>query len=169
MATVGERLRNAREANKLSVYQVAEATKIRTDHIRALEAGEWDVFAAKVYIRGFVRTYAALLKLDEAETLAALEAELAQAGKFREPPPFRPEQRGALDTLMLQVSRVKWQFVLPFVVAGVVGLGGFIGYRLWQKHCAKDPAGGLKPGVYQPSPKDSGETLPLPPVAPERR
>ena len=38
MADETEQLRAAREAKKLTVQQVAEATKIRTDHIRALDA-----------------------------------------------------------------------------------------------------------------------------------
>jgi cytoskeletal protein RodZ len=43
MSTVAEQLRQAREAQNLSVYQVAEITKIRTDHIRALDEGNFDV------------------------------------------------------------------------------------------------------------------------------
>ena len=76
MSTVAEKLRQAREAQNLTVHQVADVTKIRTDHIRALEQGNFNVFSAPVYIRGFVRTYATLLKLDVPETMAALEAEL---------------------------------------------------------------------------------------------
>ena len=64
MPTVSEQLRLAREQQHLDVYQVAEVTKIKTDHIRALESGTFDVFPAPVYIRGFVRTYAGMLKLD---------------------------------------------------------------------------------------------------------
>ena len=72
MPTVAEQLRAGREASKLDIYQVAEITKIRTDHLRALEAGDYDQFAAPVYIRGFVRTYAGLLKLDVAKVMADL-------------------------------------------------------------------------------------------------
>ena len=56
-------------------YQVAEITKIRTDHIRALEAGDFQTFSAPVYIRGFTRTYARALKMDEGHLLAELETE----------------------------------------------------------------------------------------------
>ena len=56
MSTVAEQLREAREAQNLTVYQVAEITKIRTDHIRALDEGNYDVFSAPVYIRGSVRS-----------------------------------------------------------------------------------------------------------------
>ena len=78
MATVADQLRRAREAQQLNIYQVAEITKIKTDHIRALESGNYDTFSAPVYIRGFVRTYAKILKLDESQVVADLEAELAQ-------------------------------------------------------------------------------------------
>ena len=37
MSTVAEQLRQGREARGLTVEQVAEVTKIRTDHLRALE------------------------------------------------------------------------------------------------------------------------------------
>ena len=86
MSTVAEQLRSAREAQKLTVYQVAEVTKIRTDHIRALEEGNFNVFSAPVYIKGFVRTYATLLKLDAPRLLTTLDEELGKTEKFREPP-----------------------------------------------------------------------------------
>jgi hypothetical protein len=58
MPSVAEQLRAARERQKRTVHEVADATNIKADHIRALEAGEWKVFSAPVYIRGFTRTYA---------------------------------------------------------------------------------------------------------------
>src|SRR5438045_2494229 len=93
MPTVAEQLRRAREEQKLDVYQVAEITKIKTDHIRALESGHYDAFSAPVYIRGFVRTYAKVLKLDESQIVADLEAELGQTEKFRELPPLTRKVR----------------------------------------------------------------------------
>ena len=48
MSTVAEQLRQAREARNLTVQQVAEITKIRTDHVRAVEEGNYDVFSAPV-------------------------------------------------------------------------------------------------------------------------
>src|SRR6266404_236159 len=103
MDTVAEQLRRAREAQKLNIYQVAEITKIKTDHIRALEAGTYDSFSAPVYIRGFVRTYAKVLKLDETQVVSDLEAELGQTEKFREPPPLVEKTRSPLDFFMLKL------------------------------------------------------------------
>jgi cytoskeletal protein RodZ len=168
MPTVAEQLRSAREARKLTVYQVAETTKIRTDHIRALEEGNFDTFPAPVYIRGFVRNYAALLKLDGPQIMAALDAELARTQKFSEPPPLSQGSRGVLDFLMLQLSKVNWQKGL--VMLGALGLVVMVGgIFLARRHFrTADPLKGMPPAVYQPAANSSGETLPLPPPPPRR-
>ena len=75
MATVAEQLRTAREAKNLTVHQIADVTKIRTDHLRALEEGNFDIFVAPVYIKGFVRSYAMLLKLNVPQVMADLDGE----------------------------------------------------------------------------------------------
>ena len=77
MASIGDQLRQAREAQGLSVAEVVDQTKMMTDQIHALEAGDWSAFAAPVYMRGFVSNYAGLLKLDVEEIRKGLEAELA--------------------------------------------------------------------------------------------
>jgi cytoskeletal protein RodZ len=163
MPTVAEQLRVAREAQGLTVHQVADITKIRTDHIRALEEGNFSMFAAPVYIRGFVRTYAALLKLNVESLVVALQAELGQTERFREPPPLTSGQKGFLDVLMLQLSKVNWRVALPSLGAALLLLAGFLGYRAWRQHQSKDPLNGLGPGLHQPAQGGSGNTLPLPP------
>src|SRR5882757_1688786 len=106
MPTVAEQLRAAREAKKLTVQQVADATKIRTDHIRALEEGNFNVFSAPVYIRGSVKNYATVLKMDVPKILIDLEAELSRTEKFAEPPPLMEESRSPLDHLMFLLSKL---------------------------------------------------------------
>src|SRR5205814_427703 len=108
MSTVAEQLRQAREAQKLTLSQVGEVTKIRTDHLRALEEGQFQAFPAAVYVRGSVRTYATLLKLDVPQVMAALEAELGQRKEFSEAIPI-DQSRGVLDFVMLQLSKLDWR------------------------------------------------------------
>ncbi len=161
MATVAEQLRHAREEQKLDIHQIAEITKIKTDHIRALESGNYDVFIAPVYIRGFVRTYARWLKLDEAHIMADLDTELGQSEKFSEPPPLTGPHRGALDFVMLQLSKLNWRIALAG--AGVLALLWF--GSAWLRHRrseATDPLKHLGPGLYQSKSNQGGEVLPLP-------
>ena len=168
MLTVAEQLRAAREAQGLTVYQIAEITKIKTDHVRALDEGNFATFAAPVYIRGFVRTYATVLKLDVPSLMAALEAELGQTEKFHEPPPLSDESNRFLDVVMLQLSKVNWRVALPSLGAALALMVVILGYRAWRGHQSKDPLSNLGPGLYAPSKKQSGDTLPLPPAQPKR-
>jgi len=167
MATVSEQLRQAREDQELTIQQAAEVTKIRGDHLRALEEGNFDIFAAPVYIKGFVRSYSNYLKLDAPQVMANLEAELSQTTKFAEPPPLSDSPRGFLDFVMLQLSRLDWR-------KGVVAIGAvaiflvvmlivFISRHLHRS----DPLAGLKPGIYHSTQTVSGDTLPIPGISPK--
>lgn len=167
MSTVAEQLRQAREAKNLTVNQVADVTKIRTDHIRALEEGNFDVFSAPVYIRGFIRTYSTLLKLDVPQTMALLDKELAQTEKFSEPPPLTDQKKTPLDFVMLQLSKIDWRKAA--IVLGVLVVVGIIALIVTDRRRTRNysPLSGVKPGVYHPAHTNSGERLPLP-AAPRR-
>src|SRR6266404_1785569 len=168
MPPVAEQLRRAREAQNLSVYQVAEITKIKTDHIRALESGTYDSFSAPVYIRGFVRTYAKALKLDVAKVTADLEDELSRTEKFCEPPPLMKKQGGALDFLMLQLSKLNWRIVAGTAGAVLFVILVLVGLRSCGHRPKSDPLKNLGPGLYRPKPGDSGEKLPVPAPPPRK-
>ena len=160
MSTVAEQLRSAREAKNLSVEQVADQTKIRTDHIRALEEGNFGAFSATVYIRGSVKIYAKLLNLDEAPLLAALAAELKDTEKFSEPPPLVETKKTLLDALILLLAKLNWKVgVVGLVAMVVVVLAGMI-FWAWKHHQTTDPLKNLQPAVYAPA--NSSDTLPLP-------
>jgi cytoskeleton protein RodZ len=160
MSTVAEQLRQAREAQKLTVQELAEITKIRSDHIRALEEGNFNVFSAPVYIRGFVRTLSTLLKLDVPQVMSNLESELGATVKFREPPPLTDQPRTPVDFVMLQLSKVNLRRG-ALILGGLAAVVIVIYLVAVSRHAKRtDPLAGLKPGVYQPS--NSGETLPLP-------
>ena len=68
--TVGQQLRQEREARRLSLDEVARATHIRARYLEALEAGQFDVIPSQAQARGFLRSYASFLNLDPAPLLA---------------------------------------------------------------------------------------------------
>jgi cytoskeleton protein RodZ len=160
MSTVAEQLRLAREARQLTIEQVAELTKIRTDRVRALEAGQYDSFSATIYIRGSVKNYARALKLDEAKLLAALDAELKGTEKFSEPPPLVEIKKNYLDTLLLLLAKVNWKLAFAGIAVLSLIVLAAVGVWAWRHHHAHDPLKNLPPAVYQPA--NSGDTLPLP-------
>ena len=156
MSTVAEQLRAGREAQKLTIQQVADVTKIRTDHIRALEEGNFNVFSAPIYIRGSVKNYATLLKLDVPQIMAALTDELGRTEKFSEPPPLTEASNTPLDRLMFLLSKLNWKFGMVGAAVLGIGLAVFVARR---HHKPADALAGLQPAVYQST--NSGQTLPL--------
>jgi cytoskeleton protein RodZ len=76
---VGERLRVAREARRLTVADVAQALKLGARQVEALEGGDWGSLPGTTFIRGFVRNYARLLQVDAAPLMAQLDATVATA------------------------------------------------------------------------------------------
>jgi cytoskeletal protein RodZ len=159
MSTVAEQLRSAREAKKLTVEQVAELTKIRTDHLRALEEGNFNVFSAPIYIRGSVKNYAAAVKLDPVAILAALDAELKGTQKFSEPPPLSDSKKTFVDHVTLLLAKVNWKVGAALFVLVVLALIFGISFWAWRHHQKSDPLKNLPPAVYQPASSD--DTLPL--------
>jgi len=159
MSTVAEQLRSGRERKNLTVEQVAESTKIRTDHIRALEDGNFNVFSAPIYIRGSVKNYANTLKLDTMAILAALDAELKGTEKYSEPPPLSESKKTLFDSITLTLAKLNWKVgVASFFLLSMALIIG-VSFWAWRHHQKRDPLKNLPPAVYQPASSD--DTLPL--------
>ncbi len=69
MESIGEKLKAAREARKLSVKEVAKETNITYKYVEALEDEDFDKFPGETYLLGFLRSYAEYLKLDADEII----------------------------------------------------------------------------------------------------
>ncbi len=70
---VGKKLRQAREANNLSLEQAAQATHIRQHYLQAMEVGNFSVLPSSVQIKGFLRSYAGFLNMDAGPLIEAVE------------------------------------------------------------------------------------------------
>ena len=76
VVSVGQQLRDAREALGLSIEDVAATTRIPTRHLASLEIGDWDQLPASTYSIGFAKNYASTVGLDKAEIAAQLRVEM---------------------------------------------------------------------------------------------
>ncbi|MCB0407935.1 MAG: helix-turn-helix domain-containing protein, partial [Bdellovibrionales bacterium] len=87
MKQTGKILKSARESQRISVNEVAMATKISPRLIQAIEEGDLDALPAKTFLRGFVQSYASYLKLDVDELLEKFHEEMGSTL----PPISKPE------------------------------------------------------------------------------
>ncbi|HKT36168.1 MAG TPA: RodZ domain-containing protein [Nitrospira sp.] len=81
MDSIGDFFKQVRETKGLTVDEVASKTRIRTDFVKALEEGNFAKLPDQVFARGFVRSYARSLGLDEED---AIHRFIQSAGAFYE-------------------------------------------------------------------------------------
>lgn len=67
---IGSVLRQARDAQGVSLEDVSALLKIREDHLQALENNDFDRLPGHVYAIGFIRTYATHLGLNAGELIS---------------------------------------------------------------------------------------------------
>ncbi|HYC21978.1 MAG TPA: helix-turn-helix domain-containing protein [Candidatus Bathyarchaeia archaeon] len=70
LTTVGEALRQAREARGISLENARGATGIPLHYLQAMESGDSKLIADEFYLIPFFRRYAQYLELDPAATVA---------------------------------------------------------------------------------------------------
>ena len=68
-AGCGARLRQAREAAGLTLEEVGQTLRMPVQVVKSLEAEQWDRLGAPVFVRGQLKSYARLLKVDLGEVL----------------------------------------------------------------------------------------------------
>ncbi len=77
-STVGRKLRAAREAAGLSLADVAQSLKFTPRQIELLEADDYAALPGMTVVRGFIRSYAKLLKMDADASVAHARRGLAE-------------------------------------------------------------------------------------------
>jgi cytoskeleton protein RodZ len=92
--TIGERLEEARKRKGISIREVSEATKIRSDYLMSMEDNSMEIPLPEIYKRGFLKNYAKYLKIDPDKILtdyiaqqkgrSALHRERGSANEDRE-------------------------------------------------------------------------------------
>ncbi|MHA7833484.1 MAG: helix-turn-helix domain-containing protein, partial [Algiphilus sp.] len=73
VASPGEMLREAREAQGRSTQDLAEAAKLPQATVVALEADDFELLKEPVYVRGYYRKCALMLEADVDAIVAAYE------------------------------------------------------------------------------------------------
>jgi cytoskeleton protein RodZ len=139
VGSFGDRLQREREMRGITLDEIAEATKIGTRSLRALEQQDFDKLPGGIFNKGFVRAYARYLGLDEEQAVADYLAALGEAqaaGKATRPEPgvntavpernvFLPDVEDS-EPLRLPLG--------PIAVAVAVAVLLFSGWRYYKQH-----------------------------------
>lgn len=143
-AGVGATLRAAREAQGLSLKDIAARTRITARHVEALEAGDYDSLPGRPYALGFARSYAKAVGMDEALIAEAVRRELSARAPAPETRVIHQFEAG--DPAKTPSRLISW--LAGLLVVAVLGLG-LVFWRSYYWPSAELPA---LVGPEQPKP-----------------
>ena len=72
---LGEFLRREREVRNIELHDVSRTTKIPVRSLERLEAGEYEALPGEVFVRGFIKSYARCVGLDDESALLLYDSE----------------------------------------------------------------------------------------------
>lgn len=125
----GEHLRREREMRGVSLDEIASATRIQVRFLEAIEREQWDKLPGGVFNRGFVRSVAKYLGLDEEAILGEYTLATGDLGTASSVP---------TRSLPMTEPRIDW-LVWIFAIALIALLAGG-GVYGWRRHVAKKRA-----------------------------
>lgn len=133
-ASIGAQLRAAREAQGLTIAQVAAETRIPQRHLQTIEEGDFAALPARTYAIGFSRSYARLVGLDAEAVAETVRDELdSQEPQARtRPASFEPG-----DPARVPSRALGWASILAVVL---VLAGIFVGARTYFSPAAELPS-----------------------------
>ena len=69
MPTLGEELRQKREQRRITLAEIAEATRIGTRFLKAIETDNFSILPGGIFTRSFIRAYAKYVGMNEEEAI----------------------------------------------------------------------------------------------------
>ncbi len=109
MDSVGNKLRQAREAQSLSLEQISRATHIRVHYLQALEEGNYELIPSNAQARGFFRAYSAYLGLNAEPSLTTLEeADLGESISPAQPEhqaEIQPQEADSVEAICVEIGQ----------------------------------------------------------------
>lgn len=94
MSSLGTYLKQARDLKQISLMELAQTTRIPVRILGQIEQDQFDRLPADVFVRGFLRSYARSLDLDEEHVLARYGGQKAPEPAPSLPPSVYPPESG---------------------------------------------------------------------------
>lgn len=125
--TLGERLNKLRSEKRITLGEVSKSTRIQIKYLEYLESGHFEKLPADVYVKGFLRSYAQYLGIDENYLVKLYEREKEIHNNIKKEEPKTPPWRG--KPIRFSNLIITPKFLVVFLVIFFIGLGFFYLYR----------------------------------------
>jgi cytoskeleton protein RodZ len=153
--SAGAQLAAARESRGLSVADIAQQLKLSSSQVEALESDNYRRLPSPVFVRGFIRNYARLVKLDAAALLALTELELPHTV------PVSPAASFAAEIPFPTARTFHWQ---KYAIAAIIVVIPLVIFEFYNDDTP--PAAVSSSQIVLPAPKVVAEVSPTEPATP---
>jgi cytoskeleton protein RodZ len=128
----GERLKRERELRGVSRDEICTATRIGSRFLEALENEQWEILPGGIFNRGFVRSVARFLGLDEDDLLAEYDVAMSKQTAEIEAPVGLPVSQKSARTRSNRLS------VLGIICVAILLATGWMGWK-WRSQTFRQP------------------------------
>lgn len=128
--TLGEKLRQAREEREITISEVAEHTRISSLYLQAIENDEFKILPGGIFNKGFIKSFAKYVGVDENEAMEDYAAQFSQQNEGEDgdhPKTYRPEvltddrsSGSMIPTIIFAV------IILGLMTAGILALVNYL-------------------------------------------
>jgi cytoskeletal protein RodZ len=118
-SSFGTRLRQQREQRGFSLEGVSAATRISVRMLEAFENEQWDRLPGGIFNRGFLRSIARFLKIDENALIAAYVSATNDS----------PDRRAMPAEAPSRPLHILWISAAVLLLAAALAAGGYLAYN----------------------------------------
>lgn len=116
LTELGKRLKEAREAKKMSLDELQQITKIQKRYLIGIEEGNYAIMPGNFYVRAFIKQYAEAVGLDAEEIFHEYEHEIPSTQREE-----LPEQLSRVKSRkQISTKYDKWLALLPKVLMAAI-------------------------------------------------
>lgn len=157
MATLGQQLKQAREERGITILQIADATRLGTRFLEALEADDYKILPGGVFNRAFVRKFAHQVGMDEDQAVKLYDQQLADSGGEA----VKTSYLGLSDEVEARASSSNNTFIAVIVIVILAALGAGAYFAFFNNRAPE-----IAPLAVAPTPTPTPAQTPTPMESP---
>lgn len=158
-ASLGEKLRKAREEQGISISEVAEETRISAIHLKSIEKDDYQSLPGGIFNKGFIKSFAKYVDVDEQEAIRdynRLTAKHEGVEKTTSLKPYQPKvitDDNSSMPILLTIA-----FVIIILVSGAWGVIRLLNYLPSKEEGSKESESAIVNNNMQSSNNDTNST-----------
>ena len=135
-ASIGEKLRLAREERGIPLREISDETRISIRYLEAIESGDFKRLPGGIFNRSFVKAYARCIGYDEKKAVEAYSRSLQDSGEGSDEVVTTPHQSKVYTDVPATRSPIL-TVILAIIILALITFGALAALRWFQRRSAQ--------------------------------